>query len=270
MPQTQTTEDDCASFYGMLTAVRLRLPSNVALSGLQNFQGETGADGDRVLLTGQTAPLENGIWVMRPGAWERAVDCEDGDELGANLCPIELGDNAAEVWQCTNRVGAGFVGTDALAFSPFLRGSNSGFFSDAVLVWNLNGNLSEQDEIDGRRGVVGNGTIIGITIGLERRGRNGDTIIDVKKHTVTSPPLAEGDTQFDIDGNTIYGANPGNRPIIAGSGNNANRRDNAIHRAIMPDDITFMAGDYFTIEIVSRATQSRDLSVMLSVRYNNG
>jgi len=36
------------------------------------------ADGDRVALTNQTNPVENGVWIVRAGPWERPLDFADG------------------------------------------------------------------------------------------------------------------------------------------------------------------------------------------------
>lgn len=48
--------------------------SNITLSGLQTVSGVALADKDRVLVTGQTNAVNNGIWVVQTGAWYRALD----------------------------------------------------------------------------------------------------------------------------------------------------------------------------------------------------
>jgi len=48
--------------------------ANITLSGIQNLDGETGADGQKVLATGQSTASQNGLYLMRSGAWERAYD----------------------------------------------------------------------------------------------------------------------------------------------------------------------------------------------------
>lgn len=55
--------------------------SNVALSGLLVVDGYTLLANDRVLLTAQTNPVENGIWVAAAGAWTRPDDSADGSAL---------------------------------------------------------------------------------------------------------------------------------------------------------------------------------------------
>ena len=56
--------------------------TNVTLSGSQDLgSSQTASVDDRVLLTSQTDPTENGIWVVKSGAWVRA---EDATVSGAN------------------------------------------------------------------------------------------------------------------------------------------------------------------------------------------
>jgi hypothetical protein len=57
---------------------------NVAtLDGITNpYSGVNIADGDRVLLTAQTDPIENGIWDARAdGAWTRAADWDGNRDV---------------------------------------------------------------------------------------------------------------------------------------------------------------------------------------------
>lgn len=60
-------------------AVRLHSHTNVdiATGGLLTIDGATLLDGDRVLLSGQTDPVENGIYIAAAGAWSRAADMAD-------------------------------------------------------------------------------------------------------------------------------------------------------------------------------------------------
>jgi hypothetical protein len=50
---------------------RLLSITNVALTGLQTIDGVTAADGDIILLTGQTTGSQNGFWTAHSGAWTR-------------------------------------------------------------------------------------------------------------------------------------------------------------------------------------------------------
>ncbi len=55
-------------------AVRVIGNANVAVSGLLTVDGVTLVVNDRVLLTGQTTPSQNGIWLAQSGAWTRPLD----------------------------------------------------------------------------------------------------------------------------------------------------------------------------------------------------
>ncbi len=114
MPTTELDVYESRNFYGMLRAVQTRSDSNQALSGLQTIEGHVGAVGDRVFLNNQTAPLENGIYVMQTGAWERSGDSEIGDTLSGAIFLITSGNSENEVWRIINTVGSGVVGTDVI------------------------------------------------------------------------------------------------------------------------------------------------------------
>ena len=91
--------------------------SKVTLSGLQDIEGVTGADGVRVLLEGMDDPIQNGIWVMHSGSWTRATDMAAGATVtkGALVQVDVLG---GCVFQGVIYVSTtlGVVGTDALYF----------------------------------------------------------------------------------------------------------------------------------------------------------
>lgn len=48
--------------------------TNITLSGEQTISGVACVTDDRVLLTGQTNPIDNGIWLVSTAAWTRATD----------------------------------------------------------------------------------------------------------------------------------------------------------------------------------------------------
>jgi hypothetical protein len=111
------------TFYGMVEAVTVIAETNIALTGLQDLDGATGVDGDRVACVGQTTSTEDGIYVMRSGAWERAFDASADDpafDLGKMEFVITKGNKAGEKWRFTNLRGAGVVGVDDLAAAKVL------------------------------------------------------------------------------------------------------------------------------------------------------
>lgn len=75
MPSTATDRVD-----GVTTSVAVKAPvvvvaqANITLSGLQTIDSVALAEGDRVLVRGQTNAVENGIYVASALAWKRAKD----------------------------------------------------------------------------------------------------------------------------------------------------------------------------------------------------
>jgi hypothetical protein len=52
--------------------------TNIALTDVQNFDGQTGAAGRVVLVTGQSTQSANGLYIMATGAWSRAAEMSVG------------------------------------------------------------------------------------------------------------------------------------------------------------------------------------------------
>ena len=93
-----------------------------------NKNGVTLADGDRVLLTGQTLPKENGIYVVEittttipddTATFTRATDADTDEELASAAIFITEGTAYHDTcWVCTNDVGIS-LGTDDIVFVQF-------------------------------------------------------------------------------------------------------------------------------------------------------
>jgi hypothetical protein len=130
MSATGITAEQLENFYGQLEAVSTVSQTNISLTGLQNLNGATGADGDRVAVFGQTTGTEDGIYIMRAAAWERSADADpDGSfvaDLGSMLFIIEDGTFAGQEWKIDQKRGAGIIGTDALTATLFLDPSALG------------------------------------------------------------------------------------------------------------------------------------------------
>lgn len=90
------------------------LNDNYVLSAEQTIDGVAAVDGDRVLLKDQNFPRQNGIWIVRTGAWERSSDMlENSDAAGASVL-IEDGNlNAGAGFVCSNSTGSATVGNNA-------------------------------------------------------------------------------------------------------------------------------------------------------------
>ncbi len=103
-------------------SVRASANTNVAaLSGLQTIDGETLVDQDRVLLLNQTAPADNGIWVVSAGGWSRPQDADTGVDMTGMVVYVRRG---------TARGNTAWVQTDEDSnpptFAPFPGGGGGG------------------------------------------------------------------------------------------------------------------------------------------------
>lgn len=78
-------------------------------------------DGMRVLLTGQTSGIANGVYVVHSGAWTRATDMPIGEHAAGSFFFIHTGGTTygSTGWVVTNDNPTDVVGTDALTFTQF-------------------------------------------------------------------------------------------------------------------------------------------------------
>jgi hypothetical protein len=87
-----------------------------ALTGLPTVDGVGFAAGERILLTRQTNPIENGVWAVAVGAWSRPTDFLPGVEASCVTFIVAYGDQLANTrFLCTSSPGSDVVDTDGLA-----------------------------------------------------------------------------------------------------------------------------------------------------------
>tara|TARA_R110000868_G_scaffold61567_1_gene187080 strand:- start:707 stop:4294 length:3588 start_codon:yes stop_codon:yes gene_type:complete len=92
---------------------------NITLSGTQTIDGVALIAADRCLVKNQTAPAENGIYVVAAGAWARSADMNAWVEVPGAFTFIEQGTQYADTgWVCTSNAG-GTLGTTAITFVQF-------------------------------------------------------------------------------------------------------------------------------------------------------
>lgn len=113
---------------GALTIVRAASTGNVALAtALENgdtLDGVTLATGDLVLVNAQSAPAENGVYVVpASGAASRSTDFDAYDEHPGVYFSVREGSaNADTLWLCTSNTG-GTINSTALAITKVLAGT---------------------------------------------------------------------------------------------------------------------------------------------------
>ena len=90
------------------------------MSGTPTIDSVATVAGDRVLLTGQTDPIENGIWIVAAGAWARAGDMAAGSAAFDAYVFVNRGTTYTHTgWLCTT---VGLVGTAALTITQVYAG----------------------------------------------------------------------------------------------------------------------------------------------------
>ncbi len=106
---------------------RVKAQANVAaLTGAQTVDGVALVDGDTILLDQQTTTTEDGLWIVRAGAWERHPFWAVGEDVGAYFLFIKEGTDDNRGFVCTNNTGSDIVGTDDLVF---IQSSGAGTIS---------------------------------------------------------------------------------------------------------------------------------------------
>ena len=92
--------------------------SNQTLSGLTTIDGVSLPANDRVLLTAQTNPVENGLWLAQSGTWTRPADFNTGDLAGQAYVLILSGlVYAGSSWLCNTP--SAVIDTDPIFFALF-------------------------------------------------------------------------------------------------------------------------------------------------------
>lgn len=100
-------------------SARVATTANITLSGTQTIDGVSVIAGDRVLVKNQTAPAQNGIYLVAAGAWTRTTDADTWDELVSAFVFVESGTaNANNGYTCTIASG-GTLGTTAVTWTQF-------------------------------------------------------------------------------------------------------------------------------------------------------
>lgn len=160
-------------------SVRMKTTANVDISSpgsvIANFDGVTPVIGDRILVTDQTDPTENGIYIYNGSAtaMTRSEDADTDDEVTANLYTfVEEGNTAADTGWTLVTNDPITVGSTGLSFTQF-NGTGSinagaGLFStgNTINVGTASATriVVNADDIDLANSGVTPGTYIGFTV----------------------------------------------------------------------------------------------------------
>lgn len=107
---------------------------NLATGGLLTIDGVALDEDDRVLVMNQTAPEENGIYVVQTGAWTRAVDADTSPKVTAGMyCFVNEGTVNGDKGYVLTTNDPITLGTDALTFVQFSKGLADGECTDVKI-----------------------------------------------------------------------------------------------------------------------------------------
>ena len=144
-----------------ITIVKVVATTNVALTGEQTIDGVLTST-NRVLLTGQTNPIQNGIWVTAAGAWARAANLTTGAHAASVLINVDTGGTyyASTTWLCRNSGTNDVVGTNGLVFTNTPCGfAGYGLYETSVILTGKGAKRITQEQI-----LAGGGTISATSI----------------------------------------------------------------------------------------------------------
>ncbi|MBP02329.1 MAG: hypothetical protein CMM25_05935 [Rhodospirillaceae bacterium] len=112
--------DDAIIGLHILNSVKAATTANITLSGTLTIDGVSLSVDDRVLVKNQTAPIENGIYIVKSLDWARSDDMAVGANAHNDFVFVDQGTTNADTgWVCTSNEGSSVVGSDTLTFAQF-------------------------------------------------------------------------------------------------------------------------------------------------------
>jgi hypothetical protein len=159
------------------TPVRVVMEANfnVTAGGTTTIDGVSVVAGDRVLLVGQTDPIQNGVYVVASGAWSRPATEDETTELKGAMWLVNEGATRAGTQWIVNNATAPTVGVDGIVIVQF----------GAVVAYTASNGVQKVGN-DFRAQVVAGG---GISTGVS--GLQVDTTIVARKFSST---IGDGST----------------------------------------------------------------------------
>lgn len=169
------------------TAAIVNIPSPNGVGG--NINGYIVEEYDRVLLTAQTDPIDNGIYSVRRSAWVRDGDADGNrDFVGGTIVPVW---NQAlaniQLYRLAGDPDAKTVGVDALTFTVYYDPTSSGVEVDTLESVTARGNTTAQGMI---------GTLVDWEVqgGISMQIKDGGTLVVEHSAGVESVTVDVNDT----------------------------------------------------------------------------
>lgn len=160
-----------ASGIAIKNAVRAVAKTNLTLSAAQTIDGVALVAGDRVLVAGQTAAKDNGIYVVAPGAWSRAADADQTGELApGTLVAVREGTSEADTLWGLVSDAAITVGTTDQTWTRMVAGSNGEIITAGNGLTKTGNTLAVLPKAGGGISVDGTGVAVDATVARTASG----------------------------------------------------------------------------------------------------
>lgn len=218
-----TQQDRIRGYVGNLGAkapVVVVAVANKTLEGEQTIDGVTTSE-SRVLLTGQTDPIENGIYVTATGTWTRAADFDgDYDANEGTLIPVAQGTTYKNsIWMFDTADAE--IDTDSLDFIMVFNGVEADLLfqtltDGATISWDVHLGAMGSVTLAGNRTFAAPtnmvaGKAYALIVKQDATGSRTITWNSVFKWPSATPPtLSTGANAIDVfsflyDGTNLYG-----------------------------------------------------------------
>lgn len=117
---TKQYVDSVASGLDVKQSVVVATTANITLSGTQTIDGIAAIVGNRVLVKDQSAPAENGIYVVAESGWSRSSDADSATNITPGMFTfVESGTVNSDTGWALSTDGNIVVGTTSLVFAQF-------------------------------------------------------------------------------------------------------------------------------------------------------
>ncbi len=102
--------------------------ANITLEGIQNIDGGTGAEYQKIFVKDQTDQTENGVYIQSSGEWERGVWFNNQLNVAPGTLVVVNGGtvNAKTIWETVCADNPIEFGTSNITFQLKVKGTNTG------------------------------------------------------------------------------------------------------------------------------------------------
>jgi hypothetical protein len=193
--------------------VLLVATTNITPSGTHVIDGRTTSPLERVLLTAQTNPIQNGIWLTDGASWQRPPDLPVGSNAAFAFSFVQEGDVYANTGWANGTVPTSVVGVDpqqwVQVIAPGQLVANNGL--------TLTGStLDVTPDLDGSLVATPHNLKVGVISDAQHGDRGGGSL-----HALVTPTVAgfmSAPDKVKLDLMPATGGVPATRLIVTGNG----------------------------------------------------